>query len=487
MQVINVLSERQIHIISILLNTEGSISGVSLSKNLGITTRTLRNDISNINDEIKNKKVKIYSNPAHGYWIKKEDKKSMKKEIREIRNTIKQAIASTSDERIVMLFYLLIREKSLKTDKLLERFYVSKTTLNKDINKLKLIIKEFNPNIFEKSKNLTLSYENEEEFRKLISNFIVNNYEKNLYNLKKYLYLIDDKLDEKFMDVYNLLKDILVNQNIVLTDKSLTMLSFEIVIFNTRELNGHKVLIKKDDKYRNIIWHKESLESVLKCNISDAFFVSIKNLLSTKRMLSNEDFNGFNSQENKYIYLEFANFIKSKTSMDIFDNEGIKDHINAMLLYGRLEGTYNNQMVNEIKDMFPYAFNLSSGINSIVKKYKQKELTEIEIATLAIRLISILNNNKKKNNVLIVCDYGQTYALFIRYKIEMLFAAELNIIDVIPAYYLENTLKKQRKIDLIISTSITDDLKKIKTIVVSPIINDNDVRKIRKFLQNCEI
>ena len=152
-----------------------------------------------------------------------------------------------------------------------------------------------------------------------------------------------------------------------------------------------------------------------------------------------------------------------------------------------MEGTYNNQMVNEIKDMFPYAFNLSSGINSIVKKYKQKELTEIEIATLAIRLISILNNNKKKNNVLIVCDYGQTYALFIRYKIEMLFAAELNIIDVIPAYYLENTLKKQRKIDLIISTSITDDLKKIKTIVVSPIINDNDVRKIRKFLQNCEI
>mgnify|MGYP000366371324 CR=1 FL=1 len=140
MQVINVLSERQIHIISILLNTEGSISGVSLSKNLGITTRTLRNDISNINDEIKNKKVKIYSNPAHGYWIKKEDKKSMKKEIREIRNTIKQAIASTSDERIVMLFYLLIREKSLKTDKLVERFYVSKTTLNKDINKLKLII-----------------------------------------------------------------------------------------------------------------------------------------------------------------------------------------------------------------------------------------------------------------------------------------------------------------------------------------------------------
>ena len=201
MQVINVLSERQIHIISILLNTEGSISGVSLSKNLGITTRTLRNDISNINDEIKNKKVKIYSNPAHGYWIKKEDKKSMKKEIREIRNTIKQAIASTSDERIVMLFYLLIREKSLKTDKLVERFYVSKTTLNKDINKLKLIIKEFNPNIFEKSKNLTLSYENEEEFRKLISNFIVNNYEKNLYNLKKYLYLIDDKLDEKFVSV----------------------------------------------------------------------------------------------------------------------------------------------------------------------------------------------------------------------------------------------------------------------------------------------
>lgn len=61
MQVINVLSERQIHIISILLNTEGSISGVSLSKNLGITTRTLRNDISNINDEIKNKKVKIYA------------------------------------------------------------------------------------------------------------------------------------------------------------------------------------------------------------------------------------------------------------------------------------------------------------------------------------------------------------------------------------------------------------------------------------------
>ena len=39
---------------------------------------------------------------------------------------------------------------------------------------------------------------------------------------------------KKFMDVYNLLKDILVNQNIVLTDKSLTMLSFEIVIFNTR-------------------------------------------------------------------------------------------------------------------------------------------------------------------------------------------------------------------------------------------------------------
>lgn len=481
------LSDRHIKIITILINKEKATSGIELSEILNVTSRTLRKDIFIINKEVSLKEIKINSSPKHGYWIKKEEKTCFKSLLAEASMNKNQIIASTPEERRIMIFYILIKNYDFKIENLCDTLFVSKTTLEKDIKELRNFIISIEPSLNHKQTSRMLKNYKEEKIRRIISSFLVLNYDNNLRYLKKYLYLLDSILEKQFLDICEYLRDELGRQNLLLTDKSLILTTLEIIIFNYREVQGCRISYIKSRNNRKVILYKNTIENILNNKITDDYFNFIIHLFNNKRMITNKDFVGFDNDKNEMIFNEFADFFKNKTGIDIFNNEDIKDHINAMLLYGNNKEKIHIYLIKEIKKLFPQAYELSCGLNYIVRKHLKKDLEDLEIATLAIRLVKVLNEQCKKVNVLIVCDYGQTYALFMRYKLQTLFSNELNIIDVIPKYYLNTKLKDQIAMDLIITTSEIEDSSIYPSICITPIVNDDDIRNIRKYLQKCKL
>ena len=106
---------------------------------------------------------------------------------------------------------------------------------------------------------------------------------------------------------------------------------------------------------------------------------------------------------------------------------------------------------------------------------------EAAFITVMIQRAVIRNTNvpilRKIPNILIVCGLGYSSSRFLYENISNRF--QVNIIDIIPFNQLEN-YNYLKKADIVIST-LAFNLEGIDVINVNPIMNENDIVKLRKY------
>ncbi|MCG4586585.1 PRD domain-containing protein, partial [Anaerosalibacter bizertensis] len=119
-------------------------------------------------------------------------------------------------------------------------------------------------------------------------------------------------------------------------------------------------------------------------------------------------------------------------------------------------------------------------IKIIENKYKL-QIPEDEIGYIAIHFgaaIERMGNDFKVYNVIVVCSSGIGTSQMLLSKLENF--PQLNIIKSCSIIELEDTIKNNN-VDLIISTIPIPKLNK-KTVVVTPLLLEDDIRKIEKAL-----
>lgn len=438
------MNTRALSIIKILLNSVEPVSSLALSQEIGCSTKTIQNEIKEVNKELKN--CEIVSIRGIGYKIEGnlddiDIKNSDLYDYDRVEYIIKKIINISSTDK-----------DTIKLEDLADSMYVSLSTVKNDLKEVKKILNEYNLKISSKHKQGICIEASEEDIIKFIINY--SNKVNNSLSIKDFL---NNNIIENLFSIKKILLDTLNYENMILTD----------------------------NEFKNIVNYISIYLSRNNTNQSDFIKEYIKKYKSKKEKPISEDEQLLIRKAIK----EFCRDLNIATSINLSHDkifeECLFNHI--CNLYKRADLGINQYEITagEIKLKYPFAFELGKIAKKTIEKNLNMEISEDEVENIALHIGGALEridkrDEKKVYKTIIVCTSGVGTSMLIKSKLENIFKGKLEIIKVIPSYLIDyvNVLD----IDFVIST-VEVNLENINVIKVSPMLTDKEIKLIEKYIE----
>lgn len=438
------MNTRALSIIKILLNSVEPVSSLALSQEIGCSTKTIQNEIKEVNKELKN--CEIVSIRGIGYKIEGnlddiDIKNSDLYDYDRVEYIIKKIINISSTDK-----------DTIKLEDLADSMYVSLSTVKNDLKEVKKILNEYNLKISSKHKQGICIEASEEDIIKFIINY--SNKVDNSLSIKDFL---NNNIIENLFSIKKILLDTLSYENMILTD----------------------------NEFKNIVNYISIYLSRNNTNQSDFIKEYIKKYKSKKEKPISEDEQLLIRKAIK----EFCRDLNIATSINLSHDkifeECLFNHI--CNLYKRADLGINQYEITagEIKLKYPFPFELGKIAKKTIEKNLNMEISEDEVENIALHIGGALEridkrDEKKVYRTIIVCTSGVGTSMLIKSKLENIFKGKLEIIKVIPSYLIDyiNVLD----IDFVIST-VEVNLENVNVIKVSPMLTDKEIKLIEKYIE----
>ena len=438
------MNTRALSIIKILLNSVEPVSSLALSQEIGCSTKTIQNEIKEVNKELKN--CEIVSIRGIGYKIEGnlddiDIKNSDLYDYDRVEYIIKKIINISSTDK-----------DTIKLEDLADSMYVSLSSVKNDLKEVKKILNEYNLKISSKHKQGICIEASEEDIIKFIINY--SNKVDNSLNIKDFL---NNNIIENLFSIKKILLDTLSYENMILTD----------------------------NEFKNIVNYISIYLSRNNTNQSDFIKEYIKKYKSKKEKPISEDEQLLIRKAIK----EFCRDLNIATSINLSHDkifeECLFNHI--CNLYKRADLGINQYEITagEIKLKYPFPFELGKIAKKTIEKNLNMEISEDEVENIALHIGGALEridkrDEKKVYKTIIVCTSGVGTSMLIKSKLENIFKGKLEIIKVIPSYLIDyvNVLD----IDFVIST-VEVNLENVNVIKVSPMLTDKEIKLIEKYIE----
>lgn len=438
------MNTRALNIIRILLNSAEPVSSIALSKEIGCSTKTIQNEVKDINKELKN--GEIVSIRGVGY---------------KLEGNIDDIDLKTNDlydyDRVEYIIKKIVNisatdNDAIKLDDLADSMYVSLSTVKNDLKEVKNILQEFDIKVSSKHKQGICILGEEEKIIKFIISY--SNRSDNNLNIRDFL--SSDIIDNLFI-IKKTLLDKLNFEDMILTDIEFKNIVNYITVYLSRNNTDPKKFINEYiKKYK--IQREKPINEDEKASILQAIREFCKDLnMATSINLSKDK---------------------------IFE-ECLFNHI--CNLYKRLDLNINQYEITsgEIKIKYPFAFELGKIAKKTIEKNLNIKISEDEIGNIALHIGGAIeridkSNEKKIYKTIIVCTSGVGTSMLIKSKLENIFKNRLEITKVIPSYLIEyvNVLD----IDFVIST-VEVNIDNIDVIKVSPMLTDKEIKLIERYIE----
>ena len=493
------LSLRQRKLLHMIQEQTTYITGNELAKQLGVSPRTIRSDIVEINQNILPYQAEIHSERSKGYLYTAENP-----EIIQQLNQIDTAFFTKEDRIRYLAFRLCLTDEPLNLYDLEDEMFISHTTLEHDLHGLKMKYVLSEPYIKLEQKRNFLTFEENERKRRSVLNRLFHedwNYNHNWNTYYGYTFLNKDVLDY-IMDEVPLHLD---KYGISMEDPSLVSLNLAAAIMYHRVLSGHQLPPappvlrpdtpaslasdsladalegqfhcsfsheERDDLYQRIASaHLPDVADITPANVTQHFGpVTIQLADAYIERIWNVFHLDFSEDEDFYItLLSYIQFIQAPTH--ILNTQGNKD----------LE-----------KRILSVEFEIAYQFQDLAQQYLGYYLNQNELLYLAHCISGVLEflfeiRPETKMKTVICCHMNMPATWALKRKILGAFDKYLNVTTLLPvndknAYDFENT-------DLILSTvrkTITDQ-SGIDTIQISPFLAPDDYRLLSEYISERRI
>ncbi|MDO5010088.1 MAG: PTS sugar transporter subunit IIA [Intestinibacter bartlettii] len=440
-----IYSVRALNIIEILKSSHDPVSSLALSEEIGCSTKTIQSEIKDINKNSKD--GKIVSIRGIGYKIEGSFD----------HITIPSPYLGNVDRIdyiIKSLINLTIKyDKTIKLEELADSMYISVSTVKNDLKEVKSILKKYNISVVSKHKQGIGIEANEDD----IVNFILEICSKkdNELSLKDFL---TDKVSNNMFNLKNIILSILSSEHLVLSDTEFKNLCSIIFIKLSRSDQNENEFIKS----------------------------YIKEYIVQRELIMNDD---KNKEKIINAIKKFCKNLKIATSIDISQDEIFENclynHINSIYKKMKLGINQYSVLPIDIRIKYPYAYELGKIAKKTIEEELDLKLDDEEISNIAVHVGGAIeraehNQKKKVFKVIIVCVSGIGTSMLVKNKLEYLFEGKIEIVKIIPAYLIDYI--NAMEVDFIIST-VDIKFERAPVITVSPLLNDNEVKIIEKFMK----
>ncbi|WP_094243818.1 BglG family transcription antiterminator [Tetragenococcus halophilus] len=500
------MRKREGFILQELLSSNGPLTGKYLSNILGVSSRTIRNDIRELTDFLSNKGATIHSTRGVGYELEINEKTHFNEFLKSYFSKNFTDLPSSPKERFYdILRRLLLAEGYIKLDDLAESLYASRSTLKLDLKEIRAALDKYDlelislPNYGLKIKGAELNR------RFAISEYVFNEIkyiEKSSHNLfwEEQLTNITHTSKETLIKVWDILVDQLTKNNIIMSDIAINNLFVHVAIAYKRIKNGHKIELSKedigniDDKREYQVAKKiiQEIEQILDTSFpsSEIAYITI-HLLGTNLVnetnFSNEKLENIMENDIQKLINKILETIDKKLGLNIKSDKelfiGLYLHLKPAINRFRYGMNTKNPLFYDIKKNYPLAFEAGIIGAQVTKQELNIAIDENEVAYLALHVGAAMERKKlikHTNRCLIVCASGFGSAQLLRYRIEAEFPGQIEVAGTTEYYKLKDI--SFNKIDFIITSVPIKDPIPVPIVQVSTILRDQDLSKVKSLI-----
>ncbi|TFZ39971.1 PRD domain-containing protein [Soehngenia longivitae] len=493
------LSARQFEIVKKLLNND-IVRIEDISGEFNISNRTVYREINFIKKYLNEQYNVDLSNKKEGMKIVANDS-----EIERIKMDFwtKKPNISIAERKQYILSELLRANEPLKLDYFARKFNVSAATISYDLKDIEKWLNKQDLNLITKPGYGVIIQGEEKNFRKAIINFLYDNSNKetlldimninslnidHLHEIERHLKSVTDTrtLEKIEKSIKNLVNEI----DFEIVESSYMGLLIHLVLVIKRLEAGDKIEInpinlmelKSSEEYKYAKLLAENIQKELGIEIPESEIGYITIHLKGARY---KDI----TKNTDHDLVEIVNQMIDSAE-EIFNVNFRKDEalINGLLTHigpavdRLLNGLdIRNPLINDIKNKYKDLFDKTKLITRNLEEKLNTTIPDDEIGYIAMHFGASMerkNRETKKFNVLAVCASGIGTSRMMLSKLQLF--PQLNVIDAVSSMKVDEALKNQN-VDLIIST-IPLKLSSINTVVVNPLLLEEDIQKIQDVL-----
>jgi lichenan operon transcriptional antiterminator len=481
------LKYRERQILQLLLSKK-SVYGNELSEIFNISSRTIRNDIKNINALLKKYQIEISSNNYIGYFLNILPKeRELLNDMLHSDNTISKGEPEYREKYILIN---LIRHNKICIDDLADELYISTSSILSDLKrieqKLASIDREFS--FDKKGSCYSLEGRNEKYIRLYLSLILIDKF--NESDIGIISYIIEEEVS--FEKLKKELFEVLNKENIVLSDHDIMFFCIYVIVSIIR--NRHDYFVEFEPDFSSFK-ETQTVVSEIVARVSEDHSISFS---KEEIYLLNELYRSFNTiHKQTDVNINLMEDIKeiSKKIDKLYgttfaeDNQflnGITAHLDSYLNKRDLKLNFSEGIIKELKQIYSFAYNLSIylvDLLNMMEEYKSLEINENEMAFISIHFQASMERHLRKREVkaLVVCSYGIGTTKLLETQLKKEFS-NMNILATVSSFAYE--LLDFKNVDLIIVTTPLNTKNNIPMVEVEVPLSTSSIEKIKSILKS---
>lgn len=480
------MNKRSREILSQLITkTEYSqtISIQDLAEMFKVSSRTIRYDIEQINDYLKENHLQPLNLGKQGVINTQAD-------ITKARESLSEegfySFKLSREERVCFSAVMMIcSDDYITLSEIADQLFVSRSTVIQDLEHIKSFFRERHLYVLSHSNKGLLLEGREIDKRNLLIDMIQS--ENSIFKVEPIFQHLTQCLSKNLkID----LEDISMIEKIIneaehiygrfLTDQSFVQLRnyFQLSLYRLRKAHYVEYGDDKNSKWDMAKGMIDQIQQFIVKEIPDTEIYYVASVLNRMKYIKKTTSN----KEIVKMQVITRNFIE-KISKDIHRNlQG--DYIFYENLINHLESTFStlgdrfaiNSVVDEVLQRYPEVKQATERNVYVFEEYVGRKLSEEEIAYIVVHICAAIERNKNETvrySVVLVCNGGIGTSQLLLARLEKFF--HLDVIDIIPAHDIENM--NMDDVDAVIST-ISLEGKGIEYIQVDPLLTDEDCIRV---------
>ena len=417
-------NKRCIQILKLLLKNKECMTGDNLAVAIGVSSRTIRNDMKDLNRALEDHGASVVSEIGQGYYLKIEDQEkflAFQNEMEEHKREkdFKNIIPSEPEDRVKYIISKLLlstlngRKEKIEFFDLEEELFISTSTLKKDFRNIDKVLKPYDLKTSITKKDGVKIVGDEAKIRYCISEYIFNS--KGYFGIEENQFYQSIFKEQEIEKLREILLDVISVYNLRLTDLAFKNVLIHSLIMLKRFARQKSVTYEENDikafeKKVEFECAQEIIKRIQKefeVDLGNEVYYLTQHLISSQRFLIDdpkEDYEYKNEIEKILIK------IKEETNIDLSDDKqlinGLAMHLSAALQRMRFDMNIRNEFLDSIKNMYPLAFELAVIAGEIIEENFQFRTQENEIGFLAMHFGAALERkglNEKKPRKQLSC------------------------------------------------------------------------------------
>lgn len=411
-------------IVEELRSSSGYLNLDYLAKKLGVSTRTIRNEMKNIESIDERNGFKLEYKTRLGYILNLKDEEKFNHYLKNLPSYL----IENPEQRIESIIVELLVNEGYKTiEKLSKKFLVSSSQIKNDLKKLD-----------EKLRDTGLKLERKAHYGikivgsvKSIQKALVESYSKKNRNIEEYRkkFIDDSKLDNIRSTIKNVLNEHDLEINLTELEEILAQIVILYIKSSLRDLENFNTL-------------KRDVESLMINDLLDNIFKDKKNYLTSeeidylkqfiKRKTKNKKTKIMNVEQSKlqYIVHEFFKGVDKKYNTNFSEDKEFFNllylHIASLIERAKREHNITNPFSIKISQQYPTVFNLAIQLSKVIESEYHIKISQDEIGFIATHIAVPFEKREeasfnKKYKIAIICSSGGGSAFLIKLKLSEIF------------------------------------------------------------------